>query len=28
VTLRERDTLTQDRVPVAELVERVTQITR
>ena len=28
VTLRERDTLTQDRVPADELVARVTQITR
>jgi glycyl-tRNA synthetase (class II) len=28
VTLRERDTLTQDRVPAGELVARVTDITR
>jgi glycyl-tRNA synthetase len=28
VTLRERDTLTQDRVPASELVARVTDLTR
>ena len=28
VTLRDRDTLTQDRVPVSELVDRVTALTR